>query len=214
MEDKAIVVPDEADTDQQTNLFRTDDPVKVVEKAGEVAKALNSVIEKQNLYHTIQGKKHVTVEGWQTLGSMLGITAVKVHTEELPDNNGYRATVEARRISDGMVLGSADALCTRTENTWKNRDDYALLSMAQTRATSKALRGPLGFIVKLAGFNATPAEEIPADEKKDPEVLNVNLDLTGDQPTQAQLDYIKKLGGTPKEGMTKAEASKMIEGLK
>ena len=35
--------------------------------------------------------------------------------------------------------------------------------MAQTRATSKALRGPLGFIVHLAGFSATPAEEMPSD---------------------------------------------------
>lgn len=51
----------------------------------------------------------------------------------------------------------------RDERTWKDRDDYALRSMAQTRATSKALRGPLGFIVTLAGFEATPSEEMPAD---------------------------------------------------
>jgi hypothetical protein len=33
--------------------------------------------------------------------------------------------------------------------------------MAQTRATSKALRVPLGFIVTLAGYEATPEAEIP-----------------------------------------------------
>jgi hypothetical protein len=33
--------------------------------------------------------------------------------------------------------------------------------MAQTRATSKALRVPLGFIVVLAGYEATPEEEMP-----------------------------------------------------
>ena len=31
--------------------------------------------------------------------------------------------------------------------------------MAQTRSTSKALRLPLGFVVALAGYEATPAEE-------------------------------------------------------
>ena len=33
--------------------------------------------------------------------------------------------------------------------------------MAQTRATSKALRLTLGFVMELAGFDATPADEIP-----------------------------------------------------
>ena len=46
------------------------------------------------------------------------------------------------------------------EKTWAGRDDYALRSMAQTRATSKAMRQPLGFIITLAGFDATPAEEM------------------------------------------------------
>jgi hypothetical protein len=36
--------------------------------------------------------------------------------------------------------------------------------MAQTRAVSKALRLPLGFIMHLAGYSATPAEEL-ADEQ-------------------------------------------------
>jgi hypothetical protein len=41
--------------------------------------------------------------------------------------------------------------------------------MAQTRATSKALRQPLGFVVTLAGFNATPAEEMPREPvRKEP----------------------------------------------
>jgi hypothetical protein len=35
--------------------------------------------------------------------------------------------------------------------------------MAQTRATSKALRQPLGFVMTLAGYSATPAEEMPRD---------------------------------------------------
>ena len=38
--------------------------------------------------------------------------------------------------------------------------------MAQTRATSKALRQPLGFIVQLAGFDPTPAEEMPREAEQ------------------------------------------------
>jgi hypothetical protein len=36
--------------------------------------------------------------------------------------------------------------------------------MAQTRATSKALSGPLRFVMTLAGYEATPADEMPHDE--------------------------------------------------
>ncbi len=140
-------------------LFRTDDPGEVVEKATQVANALASVIQAKRLFAHIQGKNHVLVEGWQLLGSMLGVTAVCVATE--PVDGGFKATVEAR-TADGRVIGRADALCTKHEKRgpWKTADDYARLSMAQTRATSKALKGPLGFVVSLAGYETTPAEEM------------------------------------------------------
>jgi hypothetical protein len=140
-------------------LFGTTDPVEVVQRATGVADALADVIRSKKLSQRIQGKDHVLVEGWQLLGVMLGVTAVCVET--VPVDGGYKATVEAR-TADGRVVGRADALCTKHEKRgpWKSADDYARLSMAQTRATSKALKGPLGFVVSLAGYAATPAEEM------------------------------------------------------
>lgn len=149
-----------------STLFNTDDPVEVIEKAASVADALKDVIVQRNLYVSVQGKPHVQVEGWQLLGSMLGVTAVCVDTEEI--DGGYKATVEARTM-DGRVIGRADAVCTKHEKRgpWKNADDYARLSMAQTRATSKALKGPLGFVISLAGYATTPAEEMTFTEPDD-----------------------------------------------
>lgn len=74
---------------------------------------------------------------------------------------GWESRVEAR-LRDGTVVGAAEAECRWSEATWSTRDSYALRSMAQTRATSKALRLPLSFVMVLAGFQSTPAEEIPA----------------------------------------------------
>jgi hypothetical protein len=111
-----------------------------------------------SLTKDIQGKQHVLVEGWTLLGSMLGVFPVTVWTQ--PVENGWEARVEARTI-DGKIVGAAEAQCTRDERLWKTRDDYALRSMAQTRATSKALRQPLGFVMTLAGFEATPEAEMP-----------------------------------------------------
>ena len=102
---------------------------------------------------------HVRVEGWTMLGSLLGVFPITVWTHKLED--GWEARVEARTRA-GELVGAAEAQCTRDEKTWANRDDYALRSMAQTRATSKALRQPLGFVITLAGFDPTPAEEMPS----------------------------------------------------
>lgn len=149
------------------NLFRTDDPVEVLEKAARCADALKGVIDQKRLYKRIGNKDHVLVEGWATCGAMLGLTAATVWSRPLGEvvsekGHDWEARVEVRTL-DGRVIGAAEAMCTRKEQTWKSRDDYALRSMAQTRATSKALRGPLGFIVTLAGYSATPAEEMPSD---------------------------------------------------
>ena len=158
-------------------LFKTDDPVEVVERATRVADSLKDVISQRELYTIIQGKPHVRVEGWQLVGAMLGVTAVCVETVEV--EGGWKATVEAR-TADGRVIGSASALCTKNEKRgpWKSADDYARLSMAQTRATSKALKGPLGFVISLAGYQTTPAEEMtfieadPVAEVEPPELIS------------------------------------------
>ena len=140
------------------NLFRAADPGEVIVKATATAKPLAEVIRKQKLYKTIQGKNHVLVEGWTLLGSMLGVFPIVQWTRKL--DNGWEARVEARTM-DGNVVGAAEAQCLRTETRWASADDYAIRSMAQTRATSRALRGPLGFVVQLAGFQPEPAEDMP-----------------------------------------------------
>jgi hypothetical protein len=141
-------------------LFHTNDPLEVVEKATRVADALKDVIVRKGLFTNVQGKAHVNVEGWTLLGSMLGVTAVCTSTQKVDDDT-WKATVEARDAT-GRVVGAADALCSAREKRgpWKNADDYARCSMAQTRATSKALKGPLGFVLSLAGYATTPAEEM------------------------------------------------------
>lgn len=141
-------------------LFGTEDPIEIVAKASIVASALAEVIRKQNLATSISGCDHVRVEGWCLLGSMLGVYPICVWSHPIDD--GFQARVEAR-TRNGDLVGAAEAMCTRKESKWKSRDDYALQSMAQTRATSKALRLSLGFVMTLAGFESTSAEEMPHD---------------------------------------------------
>ncbi len=159
-------------------LFGTTDPVEIVAKARDVANALKDVLRQQGLITNIQGKEYVQVGGWTLLGTMLGVFPVLDWCRKL--DNGWEARVTAQTMS-GIVVGAAEAECTREEKMWAGRDDYALRSMAQTRATSKALRMPLGFVVTLAGFAATPAEEM----------IGVNDTPARAQPQQARTPAAK-----------------------
>lgn len=163
--------------DHATTLFRTDDPVQVLSRAQATAEALMPVVRDKGLIVRIQTKDHLTVEAWQTLGAMLGVTPVCVWTRKLED--GWEARVEARTL-DGRVIGAAEAQCDRSEGMWKKRDEYALRSMAQTRATSKALASVLRFVATLAGASGTPAEEMPRDS-------------AGRSPSDAQLGLMERL---------------------
>lgn len=142
-------------------------PTEVVARATAMADKLRDVINQQKLYANIQGKKHVTVEGWTTLGALVGVFPVVAWSRPVGDGDGWEARVEVRTAS-GNIIGAAEAQCTRSERMWSSRDDYALRSMAQTRATSKAMRLPLSWIMALAGFEVTPADEMPVHPVEEP----------------------------------------------
>jgi len=130
---------------------------EIVKNAGRTAKILRDVVEKCKLYNDIAGKKYVRVEGWETLGALLYCKAVVTEIEEY--RTGYRATAEIRNFED-KVLSRGVAICLRDEKNWKDKDDYALMSMAQTRAVGKAYRLGFSWILSLAGYEPTPAEEM------------------------------------------------------
>jgi hypothetical protein len=80
----------------------------------------------------------------------------------------YMAKCEVRNITSGQLVATGVALCSNFERSKKGFDEYAILSMAQTRAIGKAYRNLLAWLMKAAGFEATPAEEMDfADAKAD-----------------------------------------------
>lgn len=160
---------------QPVSLFGDKKPGEIVQHATEVANALTQVIKSKGLAKRIGNREYLVVEAWTLLGSMLGVFPVCEWTRQI--EGGWEARVEARTLS-GAVVGAAEAECLKSESNWKNRDDYALRSMAQTRATAKALRLPLGFIVVLAGFEATPADEMPDNESASSDPAPVNESQT------------------------------------
>ncbi len=154
------------------SLFGTSDPRLALERMSELADALVDVVKQKRLSTRIQGSDHLSVEAWQTLGGLVGVFASIVWTKPNETGDGYVARAEARTLRDELV-GAAEAECSRAETNWQDRYPYALRSMAQTRAISRALRAPLAQIAVLAGYEATAAEEMTvvdgAPTRGDPE---------------------------------------------
>lgn len=127
--------------------------------ATRVADALKSVLESQHLIQQIGDNDYVTVSGWSTLGTMIGIRVRIVSVEPFPTNArfGYLAKVE---LIDGrgVNVGEGQAIATSAGN---QKEEHAVYSMAITRATGKAFRLSLAWIMELAGYSSTPYEEMP-----------------------------------------------------
>ena len=175
-------------------------PADVVHRASVVASQLAEIVNKQNLYSNISGKKYVRVEGWNTLGAMLGVLPRELSVTE-SESGDFEATVELIRASDGVVVGRGSAIVGADENMWSKRPRYARRSMAITRATGKAFRLGFSWIMTLAGYEATPAEEMDAIADPPPEPPKKN-------------GVTRPMNPETLKGMLQRKADKYQKGLK
>ena len=143
--------------------------------AGEVASCLKEVIEKQGLI--IKGlnpknkeAEYVTVEGWEVLGTMLGITPVTKVIETQYNKQGRVVGYKSQGIlyrnavvdEDGNISGDIIAIAEASADKHGFQKDLpSIMSMSQTRALGKAYRMALSWIIKMAGYEGTPAQEMP-----------------------------------------------------
>lgn len=145
------------------------------QEALQVASTLQTFVTERKLTANIQGKNYPLVEAWQFAGSQLGLIPIVKEVKNLSSQEElkYEAFVEVVRLTDGLVMSRGYAVCSNKEHSKKRFDEYAIASMAQTRAVGKAYRNILAWLMKAAGFEATPAEEM--DFIKD-EVGDINRD--------------------------------------
>ena len=160
-----IIIPEETQTQvTQHNFERVLNP----EGAAAIANTLKDYADKQGLVAKIQGRAYAQVEAWQYAGSLIGLFPMVTEVVDLSTEKEFRwrATVEILN-NEGQVKARGTAICSNKESKRRNSDEYAICSMAQTRATGKAFRLLIGWMFKLANLEATPAEEM---EQQDPEV--------------------------------------------
>lgn len=199
-------------------VFGTDDPMAIMQRVVAIATPLAEFVRARGMVKHLdrrnQSREYVQIEGWSFMGAMLGIAPIAREVKELRDPEGALVGFEARVelvTRDGAVVGGGIGECSWAEANWSGRDPYAVKSMAQTRATGKAYRLALGFVMSAAGFEATPAEEMP--DESEPRPVSGERAIRAVQPPRprdrAESPPVAS-GGTP-ERMCKVHATEVLQ---
>ena len=168
------------------------DPAATLEMAGQVASALQDVLEKQNLLQSMGGdRQHVLVDGMILTASFFNHTVQIAKDRRIELDGGFGWEAHAELLDQhGRVVSTAIgmAMSNETNRAGKNPPwtgaEYSVRSMASTRATSRVVRTRFGFVLKMAGYDATPAAEMPTpDDGPDPEASQPPTDK---QPAAAR----------------------------
>ena len=140
----------------------------ILEEAKKAAKALGDVIAKKKKPVIINNEQYLEFEDWMTVARFYGITAKVVSTSFISygEAQGFEARAVSILVATGEEISAAEAMCLNDEANWKGRPLFMLRSMAQTRACAKALRNVLAWVVVLAGYKPTPAEEMDGDKRQ------------------------------------------------
>ena len=140
-------------------LAEQEAPAGVMGRGAAVAAACRQIVLSTTM--DLRGKKYIRAEGWQALAAANGLSPRISMVEEM-QNGDIRAVCDLIRLSDGETVASSEGFVGTDEPMWQNRPRYARRGMAQTRATSRACRSALAWIVPLldADLSTTPAEEM------------------------------------------------------
>jgi hypothetical protein len=138
-----------------------------------LSKELANFIKENKLCSQVSGKEYVNVEGWQYAGSNLGLCPIVEHVinNSTEAQISYQAKVTIFNMRTNQTIGAGVAICTNKESGKKFYQEFAIASMAQTRAIGKAYRNLLAWVIRAAGYEPTPAEE---------------MEYTGNAPTPVQ----------------------------
>lgn len=153
--------------EENKELILEGDPEAQLAFASKAAKALMGIVSQKKNPVMIRGKQYIEFSDWQVLARFYGATVEIEWSRKLEADDGsgniigYEARALVRR--NGEIISSAEGMCTRSEKRWRDADEYAVRSMAQTRTSAKALRNAFGWVAELAGYASTPLEEMPPD---------------------------------------------------
>lgn len=207
MSTQAEVIIPQDDEILQIRMGRN--PETLIKEASLCAEALMRVVKKNGWAINFGGKKdHLWFEAWAFLATMYRVTPRIVpgmtKLMEIGGVVGYEAEAEAFHVPSQTIISTGNAMCLNDEENWGLRPKYEgrgpdrkkigdvavplfqLRSMAETRAMSKALKGPFSWVVAMAGFAPSTAEEGPNGDGNGDAGAKQNIRQPQQKPPQQQ----------------------------
>lgn len=192
------------------------DPELVLAEARRAAVALQNVLNQKKDPVIFNKQQYLEFEDWQTVAKFYGVSAKVVSTGfvDFGGVQGFEARAVAVVNATGVEISAADSMCLNDEERWRSRAVYEwrdgptgkrervkvgeepvplfqLRSMAQTRACAKALRSVFAWVVVLAGYKPTVAEELTGTEEP-PAAAPVQQPQRKEGPAPAAGDVISE----------------------
>ena len=193
----------------QQNFSPLLSPQERIRSNADLIKVLGPAIM-QNYVAPIQGKQYVMVAGLQAIGSALGYSVRVVSCVHKPASDGLAGHWEANAIvvdtNTGLEIAQGLGHVFDDESPWGKRPRFAQAAMCQTRATGRALKGAVGFLLALIGAETSFAEEMPQQDYNEAPPKQLPQAAASTTPPKKYDDLSDK--GTSQFNLTSAEVVK------
>ena len=181
----------------QQNFSPLLSPQERIRSNAELIKILGPAIM-QNYVAPIQGKQYVMVAGLQAIGSALGYSVRVVSCVHKAASDGLAGHWEANAIvvdtNTGLEIAQGLGHVFDDESPWGKRPRFAQAAMCQTRATGRALKGAVGFLLALIGAETSFAEEMPQQDYSEAQPRQLSQ---GAEQTTPWIEEFKKNSPKP-----------------
>lgn len=121
----------------------------------------------------------------------------RIKKEIIHDFYSYKCGCHIENSITGAKVGSGFGICSNIEISKTSFDEYAVISMSQTRAIGRAFKNVIGFIMKSAGYSPTPMEEMDGISKtivfEDSAAIDIKSALEGCTTTDEIMKVWKDL---------------------
>lgn len=127
------------------------------------------------LYHEVErrynnGRKRVVEPFFSSTNMELSDKFREKYSEKIvkeitTDYYNYKCGCSVENTLSGRKVGAGYGLCSNLELAKSSYDEFAVMSMAQTRSIGRGFKNVIGFIMKAAGYAETPSEEMDGQQK-------------------------------------------------
>jgi hypothetical protein len=140
-------------------------PLTIERHARKVVKVLRKFLSEHpdQVWQGDDGKQYPRIEAYQFVAACFGCSPIISDTQALYDAEQSEIGMHAAAYvidAANRTVSAAEATCMRSEAEWVTSPSFQVRSMAQTRASGKALRNKFAYVMVMAGLQGTPAEEM------------------------------------------------------